>query len=46
MNLRLNIEDGGTATLDLPYGVYEYGTEVTLTADPSTDYILASGVGI
>ena len=45
INLRLNIEGMGTVTLDPPYGVYDPGTTVTLTATPTKNYIFSSWSG-
>lgn len=36
LNLKINIQGEGTVTLDPPYGIYDPGTEVTLTATPSS----------
>ena len=45
LNLRLNIEGEGTINLDPPYGVYDSGTEVTLTAIPSSGFAFVSWGG-
>lgn len=39
VDLRLDIQGMGTVELDPPYGVYDPGTVVTLTATPSTNYL-------
>ena len=45
LNLRIDIEGDGTVTLDPPYGVYDPGTEVTLTALPSSSFAFSSWGG-
>lgn len=45
VNLRINLEGFGAVSLDLPSAQYDIGTEVTLTAIPSENYLFTDWSG-
>ena len=45
VNLRINLDGFGAVSLDLPLVQYDLGTEVTLTATPSENYVFTEWSG-